>query len=1031
MKVAEFAIRKWQLTLVLFALLIALGYSALTSIPRAVDPHFPLPVVVVIAGQPGADAAEVEQTIVKPIEEIMQGLEDVEEINSTSNDGSAVIRAQFDWSGDPDQYFNDAVREITAIRSRLPADLARLEFRKARTTNAAVVQIALVSKGASWRRMDKYAQDISEAFSRFQNVRATEIAGLPQPEITVAIKPGRLAELRLPASNIVDALRLGGADVAGGGVTSGARRYSVEAGGAFRDLDTIRNLPLRSNDGSTLRLSEVADITWGAEEARSRLSHNGERAIFITANQKAGTDATRLRDELLVELERQRQFLPPDIEAVLQFDQSRDISKRLKELTRDFLLALFLVAITLLPLGLRAASIVMVSIPLSLASGLLAINSIGFNLSQLVVGGFILSLGLLVDDSIVVVENIARHLRMGKSRAQAAIDATGEISAAVLGSTGVLVFAFLPMFFLPGGAGQFTKSFIGTIVATVIASMIISLTIIPFLASRILRRDADPEGNAVLKWLMRNIERFYKPLLHKALGAPHRTVWGALAITLGAFLLVPVLGFSLFPNADASYFRVTIDAEQGASLDQTGKIVAEVSAILAEESSIKVRAENVGRRNPSVFYNILDTAEFPGSGEVLAIMDAWEGQKSMRMVERLRAKFDAIPGARVKLVLFMNGAPINAPVEFRAVGPDLNKLKILAGQVEAALIKIPGARDVVNPVATDRIELDMRLDDGKAALLDIPAGAPRRAIRLALNGERGGTFRDNEGDSYPVTVRLPFKDTQSISALDQIYVASRSGQPVSLGEITSPTLISVPPVIRRRNLERVVEISAQVQPGVLPAKVTQEAKAEIDKIKLEPGYSVSVGGESEKIDETVSGFGPIILMAVFCIFAILVAEFGRFKEALVVAGVVPLGTFGGLIGLFVTGNNLSFLAIIGFIALVGIEIKNSILLVDFTSQLRREGIALLDAIERAGEVRFLPVLLTSVTAIGGLLPLALFGGSLYGPLAIVLIGGLISSTLLSRIVTPAMYLLVVRGDEKKRLRAEVQGQQGQAIPNVT
>ena len=1016
MKIAEIAIRKWQLTLVLFALLIALGYSTLTSIPRAVDPHFPLPVVVILAGQPGADAAEIEQTIVKPIEEIMQGLEDVEEINSTSNDGSAVIRAQFDWSGDPDQYFNDAVREITAIRSRLPADLARLEFRKVRTTNAAVVQIALVSKTASWRRMDKYARDISESFSRFKDVRASEIVGLPQPEITVAINSGRLAELRLPATQVVDALRAGGADVAGGGVISGSRRYSVEAGGAFRDLETIRNLPLRSNDGSTLRLSQVADVAWGAEEARSRLSHNGQRAIFITANQKAGTDATRLRDKLVTELEKQKAFLPRDIEAVLQFDQSRDISKRLRELARDFSLALFLVAFTLLPLGFRAAGIVMVSIPLSLASGLLAIDVVGFNLSQLVVAGFILSLGLLVDDSIVVVENISRHLRMGKSRAQAAIDATGEIGPAVIGSTGVLVFAFLPMFFLPGGAGQFVKSFIGTIIATVIASMIISLTIIPFLASRILKRDEDPEGNRLLKWLMQNIERFYSPWLHRALGAPRRTVWGALAVTIGAFALVPVLGFSLFPNADTSYFRVIIDAEQGASLDETGRIVAQASAILAKEPSIKVRAENVGRRNPSVFYNTLDTAEFTGAGEILAVMDKWDGQRSMRMVERLRSEFDKIPGARIRLVLFMNGAPINAPVEFRAVGPDLQKLKVLAGKVQAALHKIPGARDIVNPVATDRIELDMRLDEGKAALLDIPTGAPRRAIRLALSGERGGTFRDEEGDSYPVTVRLPLDGSQPISALDKIYVSSRLGQPISLGEISNPTLVSVPPVIRRHDLERVVEVTAQVQPGVLASTVTKSAKAEIDKIKLEPGYSVNVGGESEKIDETVSGFGPIIVMAVFCIFAILVAEFGRFKEALVVAGVVPLGTFGGLLALLVTGNNLSFLAIIGFIALVGIEIKNSILLVDFTSQLRREGMGLLDAIERAGQVRFLPVLLTSVTAIGGLLPLALFGGSLYGPLAIVLIGGLISSTVLSRIVTPAMYLLVVRGDENKRLR---------------
>lgn len=1014
MSVTEFAIRRWQLTLVLFTLLCALGYSAFTSIPRAVDPHFPLPVVVITAIQPGADAEEMEQTVAKPIEELMQGLEDVKEIVSTSNDSSTVIRAEFDWSGDPDRYFNDTVREVTAIRSRLPADLARLDFKKMRTTNASVLQIALVSETASWRRMEKYGRDISEAFSRYAAVRESEVHGLSQPEVTVAIKSDRLAELRLPASSIADALKLGGADVSSGAVVSGTRRYNVEAGGAFKSLDTIRNLPLRSSEGTILRVGDVADVFWGAEETRSRVYHNGKRAIWITANQKAGTDATKLRNALMQELENQKKVLPADIEVVLQFDQSRDIAKRLAELARDFSIALALVMITLLPLGWRAAVIVMVSIPLSLASGLVAVYAMGFNLSQLVVAGFILSLGLLVDDSIVVIENVSRHLRMGKARTLAAIEGTREISLAVMGSTGVLVFAFVPMLFLPEGAGKFTMSFIGTIIFTVTASLVISLTIIPFLASRLLKRDGDEHGNPLLRWLMEKIDKFYRPVLHKALEKPRRTVWGALALTVGAFGLVPVLGFSLFPNADSSYFRVTVQAEQGTSLDETGRIVRQVSNILAKEPSIKIRAENVGRKNPSVFYNSFESAETTTIGEVLAVMDEWRGRESMAMVDRLRTQLDQISGARVKLVLFQNGAPINAPVEFRVVGPDLNVLKQLAGQVQAVLHDVPGTRDVVNPVATDRLDLDMRIDEGKAALLDIPAGSPRRIIRLALSGERAGSFRDNEGDSYPVTVRLPLHNSQPVSALDNIYVATRSGAPVALGEITDPQLVSVAPLITRRNLERTVEITAQTQDGALPSKITRTAKARLDRIKLPLGYAIRVGGEAEKINDTFSGFGPVILIALFIIFGILVAEFGEFREALVVAGVIPLGTFGGLIALLATGNNLSFLAVIGFVALIGIEIKNSILLVDFTTQLRERGLGLRDAIEQAGEVRFLPVLLTSVTAIGGLLPLALFGGNLYGPLAIVLIGGLISSTLLSRIVTPAMYLLVVRGREEKK-----------------
>lgn len=1010
MHVAEYAIRRWQLTLVLFALLAMLGFSAFKQIPRAIDPHFSMPVVAILAVQPGADASDIEQTITKPIEELLQGLEDAKKITSTSKDGSAVIRVEFDWSGeDPDEYFNNVVREVSAIRSQLPEKMASLKFEKMRTSNTAVVQIALMSETASWYRMEKYARDISEAFGRNPDVREAIIHGLPQPEISISIKPGKLAELRMPASAVADAIRLAGADIPAGSVTSGKRRFSVESGGAFKSLDEIRALPLRSSDGSILRVGDVATVKWGAEEQRVRASHNGKRAVFIAANQKEGTDATRLREQLSKQLEKQKSLLPPDMDVILQFDQSKEIAFRLGTLARDFSIAFFLVIFTLLPLGFRASSIVMISIPLSLASGLLGLYLTGYNFSQFVVAGFILSLGLLVDDSIVVVENIARHLRLGKPRDIAAIDGTKEITRAVLGSTGVLLAVFLPLLFMPEGAGKFMRSFFVAILYTVAASMVISLTIIPFLSSRILKREEKEEGNAILRAVMRYIDRIYRPLLHRALSMPRRTVWGALIITCSALLLVPILGLTLFPRADTSYFRVRVDMEQGASMDETARVTHKISNILKSEPDIKYRIENVGAHNPQVFYNVYEVEQDSGLGEIIAVMDRWKGGDSVEMIERLRTKLDKIVGANVRVILYQGGGPVKAPIEFRVQGPDLAVLKSLAGKVEQIMRDNPQLRDVNNPVAIDRIDLDVNINDAKAALLDIPAGAPRRAIRLALSGEESGKYRDSEGDSYPVMTRLALNNTQPVSALDKIYVPTRSGQPVQLSQISDPKLVSAPSSISRYQLQRFVGVSAQIEQGGIVSKVNRAVKKEIEKIELPAGYSIKVGGETEELNATFAGFGPVILTAFFAIFAILVAEFGRFREALVVAGVIPLGIFGGMISLLVTGNSLSFLAVVGFVALIGIEIKNSILLVDFTSQLREQGMGLRAAIEKAGEVRFLPVLLTSATAIFGLLPLAIFGGNLYGPLAIVIIGGLVSSTLLSRIVTPAMYLLVVRG----------------------
>lgn len=1011
---ARFVISRWQLSLVLFILLVMLGISALANIPRAVDAHFPIPAVNIIAIQPGADAQEMEETIAKPIEEVVQGLDDIVEVQSTSTDGGTIINVEFsEWSGDVDGYYDDVVRAVSAIRDQLPEGLQRLEYRKIRTTEAAVMQVALVSETASWRRMEKYADDMADVFMRNTGVREARIFGLPQPEVSVEVKAEQLSELRVPASAVADAVRQGGTELPGGAVQSGERRLNVEAGGAYRQIDAIRGLPLRAANGSLLTVGDVAQVKWGAEEQIYRARHNGQRAVFLTVTQKDGVDVIRLKSQLDSELERLQSILPPDIKLEMQFDQSRDVQRRLNELTRDFTIAIVLVIFTLLPLGLRSSAIVMISIPLSLASGLLVLYAAGFNLSQLSIAGFIVALGLLVDDSIVVTENIARHLRMGKTRTEAAIDATLEIRAAVIGSTFVLVFAFVPLLFLPGGAGAYTRSFFIAIIATVIASLVISLSLIPFLASRILRRDEDPEGNAALRWVNDKIQRFYRPFLHIALGAPARTVGLAMVLCLSAFALVPVLGFSLFPFADAPYFRVSVESEQGSSLDRTDRLVAEVTQILKTEPSIKVRAENIGNGNPQVFYNVGPRAERVNYGEVLAVLDEWDTEEGPKMIERLRGQMDQIAGARVKIELFQNGTPVEAPIVIRVTGPELDKLKQLSGTIADVLRETPGARDIVNPVETDKVDLDIGLDERKAALLNIPPGEPRRAIRLALSGERAASFRDQEGDDYPVVVRFPFENNLPISVLDKVHVATRAGDPVPLAQISDPRLINVPPQIQRYQLQRTVLITAQVDFGEVPSTINDRAVEKLEKIDFPEGYQWSIGGESEAIGNTFGDFGPLIITAIMLIFAILVAEFRRFRETIVVAGVIPLGTFGGLLALFVTGNSLSVMAIIGFIALIGIEIKNSILLVDFTAQLRAQGMGLREAIEKAGEVRFLPVLLTSITAIGGLTPLAIWGGALYAPLAAIIIGGLISSTLLSRVVTPAMYLLVARRDEER------------------
>ncbi|WP_439546296.1 efflux RND transporter permease subunit [Sandarakinorhabdus sp.] len=1008
----RFAIEKWQITLVVFLALTALGLSAFFTIPRSVDPHFPSPFVNIVATVPGAEPADMESTIAKPIEDIVQGLDGIVKVQSRSTDSTAVITAEFSWDGDPEKNYDEVVREVNAIRSNLPSALTRLEFQKTRTTEAAVLQFALVSDTASYRRLEKVAKDLRERLIRVPGVRGTRVWALPTPEMRVALDTGRMAQLGIPVTAVTDALRGGGQDLPPGAVQAGEARLNVQAGGAYKSVAELADEPVRAQGGRIVRVKDIATVGWAYEEQPHFARYNGKRAVWVTMTQKDGLNVLEIRNNAMKAAEAYRALLPPDVQMVVGFDQSNDIAVKLDQLGRDFAIAVGLVLITLLPLGWRASVVVMVSVPLSLAMGVAVLSWSGFTLNQLAISGFIIALGLLVDDSIVVTENIARHLRMGKSRQQAAVDGTTQIAVAVVGCTFVLLFAFLPLTMLPEGAGKFTRSLPVAVLGTVAASLIVSLTIVPFLASRILPREESAEGNRFLQWVNRGIHRFYQPVLHWGLTHPWKAMLAATVLIFSGFGLVPFIGSSLFPPAETPYFLVQVTAPEGTAIPATDRAVRYVENALQGEEAVTAVMGNVGRGNPQIYYNQRSFDQRSNIGEVLVVLDKWDEFGGPALVERLRAKLEASPDAQYVVKIFQNGPPIDAPIQIRIVGPELDVLKRLAGEVEAVMRKVPGTRDVRNAVAVDQPRLNLGLDSDKAALLGVQPGAPRRALRLALAGEAAGRFRDVEGDSYDVVVRLPLAERHSVRVLDDIYVPGSVG-PVPLREIAAPYLDSAPPRINRERQSRVVYVDTQVADGYLTAKVNTAVVDAIQQVKLPDGYRYDIGGEAETAARSFGGLGPIIALAVFGILAVLVIEFGRFRETLVVAGVIPLGLFGGLMALFLTGNSLSYTAVIGFVALIGIEIKNSLLLVDFTTQLRDAGRPLRQAIEEAGEVRFLPVFLTSVTAIGGLLPLALSGSGLYSPLAWVIIGGLVSSTLLSRVVTPVMYLLIVQGDAKR------------------
>lgn len=1012
--VVRFFVDRWQFSLVLFAMLVALGANAIVSIPKSEDPTVRFPIAGVTVVLPGADAEQIEKLIIVPLEQAFNRIEDVKEVTSGASSGVGSVTVEFTYGSDPERKYDELIRELNVVRPDFPQGVVQVRTFKANTANANIVVLALVSETAPTRQLEAAARDLRDMLERGAGVQTSQIWGAPESEVRVSLDLDRLAQFELSPLAVVDALQREGADVPIGSVDSGGRRFNVTATGPFDSLDEIRQTSLRSSPGSTLTVGDIAQVEWDNDEARHLTRYNGKRAVLVSAKGKLGIDVFVVRNNLYKQIDAFRSSLPEGITLETGFDQSKTVAHRLTSLGRDFGIAVLLVLITLLPLGFRAAIVVMMAIPLSLAIGVFWVGQLGYTMNQLSIAGFVIALGLLVDDSIVVTENIARHLRDGMPRRDAAIAGVSEINVAVLGCTATLIFAFLPLIALPEGAGDFIRSLPVAILTTIIASLVVSLTIIPFLASRLLPRDGHGKSNLFLDGVMGAIHAVYRPVLKLALRFPVFTVVVSLCMALSSFALVPRLGFSLFPENDSPYFLVDAELPQGVSVTETDKAVRYVESVLAKRDDIAFQFANSGSSNPQVYYNVFETLGVPDYGQVYGAFEQWEAETGPAQVAEIREELKKYPAAKLTFRRFENGPPVEAPIAIRIWGKDIETLSQLASTVEKILLETPGTRDVSNPSAARLIDVALNVDVEKAALLGIPAGSIDQTLRVAVGGATVAQIRDPTGEAYPVRVRMDSGTPPDADSIKHMYVWTGQGGGVPLSEIASIGFGSGPAVVNRVQQERVNTVLSYVLPDYLAADVTQDVAERLEAINLPPGYRITFGGQAEAANESFSGLGAAVLVALFGVLAILLLEFGSFAQMTVVAFVIPFGIMGGFIALYIAQYPLSFIAMVGFIALIGIEIKNSILLVDFANRLRSEGVPLREAVEQAGEIRFLPVLLTSATAIGGMIPLVWEQSPLFSPLAVVIIGGLISSTILARIVTPAMYMLLTPRDAPAR-----------------
>lgn len=1009
MKITNFAVKNYQFTLIIFLLVAVVGVLTLFTMPRSEDPTTHAPQYLITVIYPGTSPKDMEEQVVKPIENKIYGLENIDKVLTTVEDGVAAIQPKFKYGVDVDNKYQEISTEINALKnSELPKDIYLIKTEKISSSDVKILQVALVSNTASGKTLRDNADILKARLEKITDLKEVKYAGIPEQEIRIDMQLDKLARLRIPLNLAIGSLQSEAADIPGGSINLDSKVFNVKTSGKFKNVEDVANTVIYNANGKIIYLKDVADVSYKDGTVNHITRLNGHRCVLVTAAMKDNVNINKVKEEYMPVLEEFGKDLPANIKMVKNFDQADMVSQRLGHLGFDFGLAIVLVAITLLPLGFRASLIVMISIPLSLALGLIALNLLGYSLNQLSIVGLVVALALLVDDSIVVVENIERWLREGHSIKDAILKGTKQIGIAVVGCTATLVIAFLPLAFLPDVAGEFIRSLPMAVMTSVLASMIVALTLVPFLGSRVLKTHTHGGGNFFLQNLQKFLSFSYRRVMPVALRWPKVTIGISIGLSVLAFLLFPLTGFKLFPTSEKPMFLVNIKMPLQADIPESDRVTKLVENELKSHKEIVYYTANVGKGNPQIYYNVHQQDVKPDFAQVFVQMDEEASPGSKKdLIKKLRNNFKDFPYARIEVKDFEQGTPIEANIVVRVFGENQDTLRSLSFKVEEILRKHPGTFYINNELNAYKSDVKIKIDKEKARTLGVLTSDVDKVIRMAVAGLNVGDYIDDRGDSRNVVITLPREKFSNLNALKNLYVNNIRGTPVQIDQIATISFETSPTAINHFNKSRFAKVTSLTKDNVLANDVLKDIVPELNKLKLPSGYYYKLSGEAESEGDALGGnFLSVILLSGFLFIGVLLLQFKTFKGIIIVLSIIPLGVLGGVIFLLLTGNPMSLVSIIGFIGLSGIQVKNSLLLVDFTNHLRAEGYSIDEAINKAGETRFLPVVLTSITAICGLLPIALNPNPLIAPLAIVLIGGLISSTILSRIVTPVMYKLI-------------------------
>lgn len=1021
MNLPELSVKRPVAVSMIILILMVLGFISFTRLGLDFFPDLQFPEVAVITTYPGASSEEIETLITRPLEESVATVSGVKKVKSSSREGVSLIQAELDWGSNLDLVAQDVRNMMDIAYDLLPDQVERPLVVKTDFDLMPVLYYGVFSStDRDLRNLRKLVEDqIEKRLETLPGVAAVTVAGGREREILVEIDRSRLEAHNLSLDDVIRVIRSQNQDIPGGHIIQGTREYVLRTIGTYRHPDQIANTIVTVDNGKPVYIRDVALVRDLYKEIRNISRTNHKESLIMWVTKESGANSVTVVDTTRRELARIMRSLPPDIQIVDVWDTAkiiRDSVRNLGVTVRWGALITIIVIFAFLS-NVRATLTLAVSIPFAIITTFIGVYFAGYTLNVITLSGIALGVGMIVDNSIVVIENIFRHIQGGEAPRAASSKGAAEVSLAITASTFTSVIVFIPFLFATGLAGEMTKPLGLTVTFSLLASLVISITIVPMIASRFLSGFARKEKNPVYD----RAAAYYRRIIGYSLR--HRfLVMAGTAVVFIISLGIMAAGVSreYIPRLDEIYTTCVIKLAPGTSLQETDKFVTRVEQAIAAQPEFRALLSNTGLSDTTKF----DVASGAGPTGVNESQIFFEiAPKSQRTRTSVRFLEDAIADIPMPVdgsCYFMQTTDYisgggERPIVVNIFGSDLMMLRKLCDELEAFLRKADGVVDVDKSLRLGKPELKIDVDREKASLLGITAGQVADIVDASFLGRKVTKYRE-AGDEYDIRVRFSEQDRTSMQNVRDITIPSPMGFQLRLTDIATVNEGHGPIEIKRENQERKASVSANYSAQKTDlARVRDLVNNFYTKHPLPEGYYYRFGGSIESMEEMSGMMLWVIGLIILLVYMVMAAQFESFAHPLAIMISVPLALIGISLGLWITGLSLSVMSFIGIVILVGIVVNNGIVYIDYVNSLRAQGIAKHEALMTAGTVRLRPILMTTLTTVFGLIPMALSrgeGSELFVPIAVTLFGGLITSTFLTLVILPSVYSLIDSAAER-------------------